>query len=59
MRIEKKEVRARSIRSIVKKHATLCFAKFELKRRSLCREFDNKELIDESRQRNVDEQKIN
>ncbi len=58
MKIEKKEIRARSIYSIVEKHATLCSAKFEFEQRSSCREFDNKESTDESRQRNVDEQKI-
>jgi hypothetical protein len=58
VKIEKKKVRARSICSIVEEHATLCSAKLELERRLSCREFDNKESIDESRQKNVDEQKV-
>jgi hypothetical protein len=59
VRIEKEEIRARSIRSIIEKHATLCSAKLELERRSSCREFDNKKSIDELRQKNVNEQRIN
>jgi hypothetical protein len=57
VKIEKKEVRARLIRSIVEKHATLCFARLEFERRASCHEFDNKKSIDEFRQKNVDEQK--
>jgi hypothetical protein len=58
VKIEEKKIRAQLIRSIVEKHATLCSAKLELERRSSCREFDNKKSIDEFRQKNVDEQKI-
>ncbi len=58
MKIEWRKIRARSIRSIIEKHATLCSAKLESERRSLCREFDNKESIDELCQRDVDEQRI-
>jgi hypothetical protein len=58
VKIEKEEIRARLIRSIVEKHATLCSAKLEFERRSSCREFDNKESIDKFRQKNVDEQKV-